>query len=138
MDIFEAFGSANEGAVLEVRHPVTGLPLTLDDQTPVRITLVGMDSEQYRAAVRARTNKRIKAAAETSRSQVSAEMLENEGLDILVACTLGWEGIFVKDAPLPFSPENAKTLYARLPFLREQVDSFIGDRGNFLKASPAS
>jgi hypothetical protein len=38
---------------------------------------------------------------------------------------------------IPFSQENARDLYssAALSWLREQVDDFAGDRGNFSKAS---
>lgn len=138
MDIFDDYNTADERSVLEVKHPATGLPLVMDGENPVRITLVGMDSERYRSSVRARTNKRLKAAADTVRSQVSAEMLESEALDLLAACTMGWTGIYVKGEAFAFSAENARQLYSRLPWLREQVDGFIADRANFLKASLAS
>lgn len=134
MDIFEDFAPLGQGAVLEVLHPTTGLPLVMDGETPVTITLVGKDSEQFRAAVRERTNKNLKAMEKAS---PTAEMVEQANIDLLAACTLGWSGIQVKDQPWPFTPDNARYLYTRLVWLRDQVDGFIADRANFLKASAA-
>ncbi len=53
-------------------------------------------------------------------------------IDVLVACTLGWEGLGDKEGPLAFTPENARRLYIDYPVIREQVDNFVGNRGNFL------
>ena len=64
-----------------------------------------------------------------------AKVRRFENIELLVACTLNWAGIRAKGQPLPFSVDNARVIYAKLPWLREQVKAFIEDRANFLKAS---
>lgn len=64
----------------------------------------------------------------------SAEMLE-DGLELLVACTKGWKHIKISGVVLPFSEENSRMLYTKYPWIREQVDTFVNDRANFLGES---
>jgi hypothetical protein len=63
---------------------------------------------------------------------LTAEEMDNETLDILVKCTLSWEHIVVSAARPPCTAENVRNLYRTYPWIREQVDEFIGDRSNFL------
>jgi len=126
-----------EGSKMELTHPVTGAVLTQTDGRAVSITLAGEDSEGYRHARRAATNRRLKSQQSGRRLQVSAEELENDALEMLVGCTVAWDGISLGDqADLPFSSDNARVIYKRLPWLREQAEAFIGDRANFMKGSP--
>lgn len=123
-----------DAADMPVKNPKTGkLVMLPGENAPVTIKLAGRDSEIYRKISRELANKR----AETARNgdaQPSDEDLENEALDLLSALTLGWEGITANREPYPFSPENARKLYERLPWLREEVDRFVGNRANFMKA----
>lgn len=127
---------AEAGAVMEVLHPTTGAVLTQEDGKPISLTLAGRDSDRYQRAARATRNKRLKAQQSGRTAQISAEEMENDSIETIVSCTIGWEGICVDGATLPFSPDNARLLYKRLPWLLEQADAFIVDRANFLKASP--
>jgi hypothetical protein len=127
--------AADAGSIMEVLHPTTGAVLTHEGGKAVTITLAGQDSARYQGAARASRNRRLKAQQSGRRVQISAEEMENDGIETIVSCTLGWDGIGVDGAPLPFSPDNARMLYKRLPWLLEQADAFISDRANFLKAS---
>lgn len=122
---------STEGSELTLTHPVTGAPL------PVKITLLGTDSPTFRKAQRAIANRRLKQAKKTS---ITVEEIENEGIDALVSCTVGWSGVEIDGKKLDFNPENVRKLYTdlRLPFIREQVDAFIAERANFMKTSPES
>jgi hypothetical protein len=62
----------------------------------------------------------------------TAEEQDESGLNLLVACTLAWEGVIVEGVDLPCTPDNVKMVYRRFPWLQEQVTAFIGDRANFL------
>lgn len=134
--------AAEDGVAVHLRHPKTNTPLG------VRIFVAGVDSETYRSQIRRQQNRRMEQARR-SRGQlsISAEELETDALDLLVACTKGWEAdieehgerktvpfIPMSDGLLPFSPENVRKVYASPGFawLREQVDAEMGDRGNFL------
>jgi len=116
---------AEHGVAMEVLHPVTREPIG------AQIKLVGSDSERFRnlsrELVRRRVGKKLSAA--------SAEMLEQEALELLADCTLGWSGVMLDGQELQFSKKAAVDLYARFPWLREQADAFIADRANFLPRS---
>lgn len=134
--------SADAGVAVEILHPVTRVPLG------VRILVFGTDSEIYRSHLRRRQNRTMERAKRGRGQAVTAEELENESTDLLVACTKGWESDVVENdekktvAAIPFgaegllpsTPENVRRIYAHPGFrwLREQVDAEIGDRANFL------
>ena len=129
--------SASEaGTIMEVLHPTTGAMLTHDSGKAVTITLAGQDSARYQSAVRASRNRRLKAQQSGRRVQISAEEMENDGVETIVSCTLGWDGIGDDGVLLLYSLDNDRMLYKHLPWLLEQADAFISDRANFLKASP--
>ncbi|MFO0271362.1 MAG: hypothetical protein ACK53W_12610 [Gemmatimonadota bacterium] len=126
----DTVAAADEGAIMDVLHPITQERL-VDPETgeAVSLRLAGIDSERYRAHVRRSTNRRIQNRSR----KVTAEDIEAEALDLLVAVTLGWTGIDLDGKPLPYSAANAKTLYTRCPWMREQADVFVGDRANFFR-----
>ena len=78
--------------------------------------------------------------AQRGRMRITPEELEAESTELLAALTAGWHLVTLDGHPLdvPFSIENARELYAApaLAWLREQVDEFAADRGNF--ATPLS
>lgn len=134
---FSTVDSAAKGAAMEVLDPVTGNALREEDGSAVTITLLGADSPELRASERARLNKRLgKNIKQLSRTSLSAEQLEEEALETLITATKGWKGISMEQdgevKELKCTPENARMLYTRLPWLREQADEFINDRANFL------
>lgn len=121
-------------ATLQLRHPATGAILTGDDGAPVTIALYGVDSGAYTEYRRALANKAVRRGTKT---QMTAEEYEDEALGLLAACTADWTGLELDGKPLPFTMSNAKMIYRRFAWLRDQVDTFIADRANFSKASSA-
>jgi len=121
--------AAEMGAVLDVLHPTENLPIG------VRITLAGADSDIYQKFVNKAANK-VRQRIKPGRPYTppSQEEENERGIALLVACTLGWEGMIMNGKEYPFTPENARVLYANpgYTWLRTQVDEFIGDRSNFL------
>jgi hypothetical protein len=127
---------AEGGADMPLRHPVTNAPLLQDDEeTPIIIKVLGMDSKAFRKATRANQDRRLRG---TRYRPPTAEEIDAEGLEILVKCTIGWAGIILDGAALDCTPANVRTLYTRLPWAREQVDNYIGDRANFMQPSATS
>lgn len=118
--------AAETGAALEILHPVENTPLG------IKITLAGADSDIYRQTINKSVNKRVQRMKPGQSIPFTAEEQEENGLNLLAVCTLSWEGVVVDGQELPCSKENAKSLYRRFPWIREQVDTFIGDRANFL------
>jgi hypothetical protein len=131
---FDTVGASDEGAVMELRHPVTGIALVQDDGTAVSIRLAGMDSGRFRKQQRANTDRRLRG----SRRGVTGTEMDAEGLELLVAVTLGWTGIEIDGERPEANAVNVRKVYTKFPWIREQVDNFVGDRANFLKNSPES
>lgn len=126
----DSIGAAEMGAEMSLRHPVTKeVLLQADKKTPIKIKLAGTDSERWRSAQRKRTNARLKSRQRS----LTAEELESEGLELLVECTLGWQGMVYSGTPLECTPSNVRMVYQERPWVREQVDEFMGDRANFMK-----
>lgn len=129
--------AADTGAVMTVRHPISDAVLEGTDGQPITITLAGSDSERFRKVQRASANRRLKTQS-SRRGQITSEEIEADALETLAACTIAWHGLVVDGEALECNAVNARKAYKRLPWLREQVDAFVGDRANFLKASPST
>lgn len=118
----------NETAEMVVNDPDTG------SATDVVMTLAGLHSETCRKA-----NGVIQARRRRLRvTYVSPEQAEADALEMLVACTLDWKNFQWEGAEFPYSKENTKVVYQRLPWLRGQVDAFIGDNHFFLVVSSSN
>lgn len=114
---------AEEGAPLAITHPTTG------EAIGITITVVGTDSDTYQKARRKLADKRI----QQRKAKLSIEDIENENIEMLARCTKGWDGVVVDGEAKPCTFSNAVELYKRFPWVREQVDAFMGERANFLR-----
>lgn len=126
----ETVSSANEGVWIRIFHPVTLA------ETGIEIKVLGMDSSAYRQIIQKHQRKRAKAFERSGRlMSLSPEEMEDEQRELLVACTVDWKGVSEDGAePLPFTPENARSVYESTPVIREQVNAAIADRALFIKA----
>jgi hypothetical protein len=126
------FETGTEGEWLELLHPVQGVPIRDEDGNALRVQLVGKDSKQYRDAQRKITERRLKSRSKANR--FDADAMEQEAIDVLVACTVGWEGFAEEGKDLEFKPANIRRVYDTHPWIKEQVDEFVDDRGNFMQS----
>ena len=112
-----------------------------DKSRPVRILLVGVDSDEYIAAERSNR----KRAVESMKKQLeySPEEADRLSAETLTACTKSWENLPLgwvegseSEEPAPHTRDNALALYENdgVSWLYTQVDEFIGKRARFLKA----
>ena len=118
---------AEEGAELEVLDPVTG------EAVGVYITLAGADSAVHRKAAVNASKRRLNSQKGFRNKGFDLEKMQEESIEIFAACTLSWRGVQVDGALLPCSRDNAIKMYTRFPWLREQVEQFIGDRSAYLQ-----
>jgi hypothetical protein len=137
--------AANEGRVLTVLHPIERTTLLGADGKPVTITLLGKDSDAFVAAENAARNRAVEQV--TSGAKFSAAASDEEAASSLARATTGWSGVVQgwidgtdDETPAKFSVENARKLYLNrgVKWLRDQADRFVGDRANFLPASPTN
>jgi len=122
-------------STLHLRHPGTDALLYNDDKTPMTITLVGEHSDEYKSVTRRWQNEVLRKP----NRKLTAEQVEERGIDLLVACTKGWK-IQWDEGLLPFSPEAARELYAdrEHAWIKNQVEAHIYEASNFLGESSRS
>jgi len=130
----DTVSASNEGAVLELRGP-DGAALFQDDGSPVTITLLGADSDAYTRASNLLTNRALRSRG---KAQITAESALTDQINLLAKITTDWSGIKVGGESWQCDEERVKRFYRQFPFVRDQVQEFVADRGNFLKASPTS
>lgn len=134
MDL-SAFSSASEdGATLHLKGP-DGALLHQDDGSPITIKLAGNDSKRWRGCMDRVGDSRLKKVVPGRPSNYTMAEQRDDACTLLASVTLSWQGIIVDGTPMECTAENAKKLYQRFNWIREQVDEFVGERRNF---SPAS
>lgn len=124
---------------MTILHPVTRQPLKNGDGREAYIEMLSIDSEVAQKHRTASQQRRLNMGI---RAKLNAEELEQESIDLLAWLTVGWHlvGFDGEVIDVPFSKENARKLYGQhaLAWLREQVDQYVADRGNFSGASSTS
>lgn len=124
--------ACNAGAFVEIRHPVTNVPLGMT------IRVLGRDSDTFKEHTRDTLNTRLRREAMAAKRGKDAdlrtvEVIEQENMDLLVACTLEWSGVIVDGKELPFDEVNVRKVYKEYPWIYDQVNEAIGTLENFLK-----
>lgn len=127
----DSVAACSEGAELQLLHPATF------ESLPIFIMLLGADSPEYRAAQHKGQSQAIRKAQSKGRT-IDFDDIEERGIEVLAACTRAWR---TGDAPaiklhgeeLICNKANATKLYKAMPWIKEQVDKFVSDRGNFIK-----
>jgi hypothetical protein len=136
----DAATPCDEGAEIELLHPVSGAPIG------IFITVLGKYSKVFLDHTRRASNEYLrKSQALKKRGKdeetPTVEKFEEKSIEMLVACTVGWrtgakKAITFEGKDLEFSPANAALIYSspKLTWIRAQVDEGIADLGNFMKA----
>jgi len=121
---------AQAGADLTLDHPATG------DPTDITITLLGADSEDFRKEKRrlehARNSRIRRARSRRAVEEVAMDTTPEENAALLASCVTGWKGMVEDGKKIPFSASAATRIFLKYRWISEQVDAFVGDRGNFL------
>lgn len=119
--------AANAGAWYALKHPVTS------EELPMKIKVLGKDSEKFiqlSEEFRRSSLDDLKANKTTEQRMASAS---EYGDKLLVACTLEWQGIELDGKKLDCTPENVKLVYKRFNWIKDQIDTAIADRANFIQ-----
>ncbi|MDD4390195.1 MAG: hypothetical protein PHW03_05265 [Eubacteriales bacterium] len=138
---------SNAGFEVSIYNPAT------NEDLGVFITVLGKDSDEFQKVSRAQQKKRMakmsKGGFRSNNMTLSPEEIEAEGISLLAAVSKKWRTAAVKEGEvitepekdtilidgkeLPFSIANAEMIYKRFPWIKEQVDTAVGDRANFIK-----
>lgn len=124
--------ACNAGADVEIRHPVTNVPLGMS------IRVLGKDSDTFKEHTRQSLNARFRREGMAHKrgkdtSPRTIEEIEQENIDLLVACTVGWKGVVLSGEELVFTAENVRKIYKGYPWIFDQVNEAIGALETFLK-----
>jgi hypothetical protein len=124
--------ACNAGAEVEIRHPVTNVPLGMT------VRVLGRDSDTFKEHTRDTLNARLRREAMAAKRGKDAdlrtvEIIEQENMDLLVACTVGWSNVAIDGKELPFEEANVRRVYKEYPWIYDQVNEAIGTLENFLK-----
>lgn len=119
--------AANAGAWYTLKHPAT------NEALPMKIKVLGKDSDKFiqlSEDFRRSSLDDLKANKTTEQRMASAA---EYGDKLLVACTLEWQGIELDGKKLDCTPDNVKLVYKRFNWIKDQIDTAIADRANFIQ-----
>lgn len=128
MDLSQFDGLAQaqeEGVDVSIFHPKTG------EDMGIKIRVVGPESSRQKRIRNMLVNDRL---VRNRNRRVTAAELDADALKISASSILSWEGIEINGTSFEFTPENAEKLLTNYPFIREQIDSAVGDRAVFIKS----
>ena len=118
---------------LQIRHPVSDDLLFADEdkEKSVNIELHGTSSKEYRNAITAMQNRALKRG----KKQASAEVMKEEGVELLVCCSVKISNLSYEGKPVN-DDASFRAIYgdAKYSWLKDQVDAMLGDNANFLQA----
>lgn len=126
----DTVAACNKPFDVEIIHPVT------QEKTGVVFTVVGKDSDVYRAKIKAMANENMTREALLARRGKTdipnIDKLEARNIDALIAATVGWANVELDGEALEFNAANARKVYTRILPVREQVLEAINELENFM------
>lgn len=125
--------ASNKPYRLALLHPATKRPIG------GYINVLGQESDAFRDFNDERTNENLRVQYEATKNgkDIPFRTIEEQrqrSIELLVACTVGFEDITLEGKSFEFSVPNAVTLYTRFPWIRKQVDDAVTDIANFMPA----
>jgi len=123
-----------ESARMPVRSPLDGVPIKDDAGEDMFIEVYGYDSDAYRR-VMFEIQKEMSRAA--TGNEDAFQWREDRTVKTLSRLIRGWN-VQMGSNHIEFTEENAVAVLSEHKWLRDQVDRFIHERGNFMRASSTS
>ena len=123
---------ANNGAVMDVLHPLSGELLKDSDNNNVTITLLGSDSTQMRNAMSNRAKQQL--ASKKPNQITTIDEAEQASAELLASVVVSWSGLEENGQPIECINRNVVATLKKYSWLRLQIDQFVSDRSNFFKA----
>jgi hypothetical protein len=117
--------ASEDGVWCEIENPANG------ESTGIKVKVLGMDSKVYQDQTRKIQDKNLKKGFRGMKN-LKTETLDNNKIELICVCTTEWENVEYNGETLECNMENKRWLYKTFRWIFDQVDEFIGDRGNFL------
>lgn len=118
---------------MAILNPVDMTPFADEDGNVAALLVLGPDSEVYQRKQKEHTNKLLRNAQQRGGSaKVTAEQVEMNRLEMLTAVIVGFKNLALNGETLEFSSQNARMILKDYPFIREQLEVFLSEAGNFI------
>lgn len=128
LDCFDTRTLSEEGVEMELKALKTGRG------SGAYIKLLGMDSERFMSIVDERAREITERASRSITTDYTPTERMERTADLCARCTIGWRGLAKGGVDITHSVQAARQLYLDYPAIRDQVNEFIGERSNFIKA----
>lgn len=115
----------DDGIDVVILHPKTG------ESLGITVKVAGPDSDRQKKARNAINNERLRMSRN---KRLTAAELEADALKITAASIISWDGVIENGEDVVLNAESATAILAKYPFIREQLDSAVGDRAGFIKS----
>lgn len=126
---FDGLVEAQEAGIeVEINGP-DGKPL---GENGFRIRIAGVDSKRFRSIRREFLTEDL---AGESFTELTPDQQDDRQLRTLARCTLAWSPVILDGGDFLYSEANARALYRRFPFIRDQVELKAGRRQSFMPRS---
>jgi hypothetical protein len=115
-------------ATMDIKHPLTGELLLDEKENPMTITVYGSETATYKKRIFELRRKMVE------KQDTTFEGSEDFAMEMLVAVTANWS--ILLDGNHPTCAQKAvRELYAAQPWIRDQVDTFVHEKRNFLSVA---
>ncbi len=149
--------ASDEGRLLHFLNPGDGQPLWHEEPEepedgdfdkgiegkpgkpgkPFAFLMAGPDSKAWKSW-QSRRFRADQEAIEKAKGKPIPDNFETRmerAVDLCASLTLGWETFELDGAQFEYSAENARKVFSRFEWMREQAERFVGVRANFLQKS---
>lgn len=148
---FDVRAAAERGYTHELRFPDLDGEVIRDTPThpgapgaPWTITLRGRDSKEVSAFIASTQEKHLDRLVEQATRRRGrpgpsiAKGADAQNIDMLVIATVSWAGLEEDGTKVPFTPDNARRIYAEYPWIADQLQIVLGSREFFLEQPSGS
>lgn len=128
-------GTVKDTTTITLYHPATRKPLLNADSTPMTITVHGPYSERYKNVIREQQQRRMNDMTRGDGGNMTPEEVEALSNDLLLRCVEDWHLTLEGDTTLPYTPDAVEGVMTEFPWLRDQVNTAMGNVAGFLEPS---
>ena len=116
-----------------LKHPNTLDPLLNDDGSEMTVTLHAAHSKEYKKIVHEQQDRRIKMMQKKAKTQISAQDIERDAVDLLAKVTADWDITYGGEKP-KLTVTKAKEVFTEVFWIREQIEEAFSDSMDFTTA----
>jgi hypothetical protein len=126
-------GTVKDTTTVTLQHPATGKALLNADGTTMTVVLHGPYSERYKSVLRDQQQRRMTEMGRGTRPTMTPDEIDSFANELLVRCIEDWSITLEGDDKLPFSREAVESVLEEFPWMKDQINSVMGNIADFLE-----